>query len=79
MLLALVRRLPHYMNVLDLPKGVMPPRDKGASHSSVAIMGAICFMYLESSMEIGVKNAYWNDGQSAHQSYGQRHSIPFGD
>lgn len=40
MMLALLRRLPHYMNVLDLPKGVMPPRDKGASHASVAILGA---------------------------------------
>lgn len=40
MLLACLRRLPHYMNVLDLPKGQMPPRDKGASHSSVSILGA---------------------------------------
>lgn len=40
MLLALLRRLPHYMNVLDLPKGVMPLRDKGASRSSVCILGA---------------------------------------
>ena len=39
-LLALLRRLPHYMNVLDLPKGAMPSRDKGASHSSVTILGA---------------------------------------
>lgn len=40
MLLALTRRLPHYMNALDLPKGVMPPRDKGVSHSVVTILGA---------------------------------------
>lgn len=39
MLLALLRRLPHYMNALDLPKRVMPSRDKGASHSSVVILG----------------------------------------
>ena len=40
MLLALLRRLPYYMNALDLPKGAMPPRDKGASHASVTILGA---------------------------------------
>lgn len=40
MILSLLRNLPHYMNALDLPKGVLPPREIGVSHASVCILGA---------------------------------------
>ena len=40
MLLACLRRLPYYLNALELPKGVMPVSDRGASHAVVAILGA---------------------------------------
>ncbi len=40
MVIALLRRFPRYVNATGLPKGVVPRPDKGASHSTITILGA---------------------------------------
>lgn len=70
MTLALLRRLPHYMNALDLPKGVVPLPDKGASQTSVVILGAgeIGRRTGKVCEALDMKVRYFNRGDDLHQS-----------
>jgi glycerate dehydrogenase len=70
MLLAVLRRLPRYMNALDLPKGVIPLPDKGASQVSVAILGAgdIGLRTGEICEALDMNVCYFRRGDDLHQA-----------